>query len=179
MAHRAASGLLVVGRYAALVYEIDNRFCRAVAQLILGAAAVDGNEPVTARLIEAEARRPVTVGNSENALVAVIIPRGAAENFGAFKLLLADVVQCVVHTAKLEAKLFFIIDVTAVTAATAGIVRAVRLDALRRWGDEPLAARVYGCRRDLDELYFPLLAGDRARNEHGSAADTADSAAVR
>ena len=121
----------------------------------------------------------VTVGDGENALVAIIISRGAAENLGTFKLLLADVVQCVVHTAKLEAKLFFIIDVTAVTAATAGIVRAVRLNALRRWGDKPLAARVYGCRRDLDELYFPLLAGYRAGDEHGSSADTADSAAVR
>ena len=179
MAHRAASGLLVVGRYAALVYEIDNRFCRAVAQLGLGAASVDGNEPVTARLVKAEARRPVTVGDGENALVAIIISRGAAENLGTFKLLLADVVQCVVHTAKLEAKLFFIIDVTAVTAAAAGIVRAVRLDALRRWGDEPLTARVYGCRRDLDELYFPLLAGYRAGDEHGSSADAADPAAVR
>ena len=179
MAHRAASGLLVVGRYAALVYEIDNRFCRAVAQLILGAAAVDGNEPVTARLIEAEARRPVTVGDGENALVAIIISRGAAENFGAFKLLLADMVQRAVDAAELEAQLLFVIYMTAVTAAAAGIVLAVGLDALRRWGDEPLTARVYGCRRDLDELYFPLLAGDRARNEHGSSADAADSAAVR
>ena len=87
--------------------------------------------------------------------------------------------QCVIDAAELEAQLLFVIYMTAVTAAAAGIVLAVGLDALRRWGDEPLTARVYGCRRDLDELYFPLLAGDRARNEHGSAADTADSAAVR
>ena len=179
MAHRAASGLLVVGRYTALVYEVDDGLRRPVAQLVLGEAAVDSNEPVTARLIEAEARRPVTVGDGENALVAIIISRGAAENLGTFKLLLADMVQRAVDAAELEAQLLFVIYMTAVTAAAAGIVRAVRLDALRRCGDEPLTARVYGCRRDLDELYFPLLAGYRAGDEHGSSADAADSAAVR
>ncbi len=75
MAHRAASGLLVVGRYAALVYEIDNRFCRAVAQLVLGAASVDGNEPVTARLVKPKRAAPSQLATAKMPFVAIIISR--------------------------------------------------------------------------------------------------------